>query len=167
MQARKQSSNPTLCIAFTAPACKHVVHQSVALHVSSSWVCWSEAAMASRSKQASEGKKAAKLAALARAAWNSHVESSPKQHILQFRAENPTYCTQVEKFCLDQFLQESKAKQASVERFCRGRALISKLPPSFSSAFFAKHTGISESVFMKTKVVSQGALSHLWHFHVG
>ena len=128
MQAIKQSSNPTLCIAFIAPACKHVVHQSVALLVPSRRVGWSEAAMASRSKQASEGKKAAKLVALARAAWNSHVESSSKQRILQFLAENPTYCTQVDNLCpggvgLHAFLVYTRPSVSLQRRTCLRKAL--------------------------------------------
>eukprot|EP00974_Lingulodinium_polyedra_P034956 3358691-Lingulodinium_polyedra.AAC.1 len=70
-------------------------------------------------------------AAKASKTWQTHVHTSSKAVVDKFLEEHPEQATQLEKFCQSALWKIPEGNQSKVERFCRGRTTINKLPPSY------------------------------------
>eukprot|EP00974_Lingulodinium_polyedra_P007542 716709-Lingulodinium_polyedra.AAC.1 len=102
--------------------------------------------------------------------WQTHVTQSSKSVIDQMLVENPTFYADVEKFVLSKKRWQEDAANPSDEvgRFCRGRTINMKLPPTFICDFFAQYTpDVSKEMYLQIQKKAKDFVGRFQEFGMG
>lgn len=109
-------------------------------------------------------KTSGRAKAKAAAGWLSHCQESGKAKVTDFIQKNPDKLAFLEKFIEAQLWEQPTTVVKKVARFCRGRTVVSKIPPTFTAKLWEKHTGIKAEVWQFLHKKSQDLLPRSYTF---
>ena len=94
----------------------------------------------------------------------AHCKESGKETVAAFIESNPDKLAFIEKFIGSELWQKPQSQEALVARFCRGRTIIGKIPPSWTAQQWAKVCGVPAAGFMLLQKRSQDFLARSYAF---